>query len=58
MIVVADASPLQYLVRIKAVDVLPPLYRRVLAPYSVPRIAAEQYTGRGARLDRAAARMV
>jgi predicted nucleic acid-binding protein len=35
MIVVADASPLQYLIRIKAIDVLPLLYQRVLIPYSV-----------------------
>ena len=37
MIVVADASPLQYLVRIKAINVLLPLYHRVLLPQSVVR---------------------
>jgi len=37
MIVVADAGPLQYLVRIAAIDVLAPLYQRVLVPYSVAR---------------------
>lgn len=37
MIVVADAGPLQYLVRIGAVNVLPPLYQRVLIPQSVAR---------------------
>lgn len=37
MIVVADAGPLQYLVRIRAVDVLAPLYQRVLVPQSVAR---------------------
>jgi predicted nucleic acid-binding protein len=59
MIVVADASPLQYLVRIKAIDVLPPLYQRVSIPYQCrPRITAEQHTGCGARLDRAATRLV
>ena len=35
MIVVADATPLQYLVRIEAVHVLQPLYERVLVPQSV-----------------------
>ena len=35
MIVVADAGPLQYLVRIAAIDVLAPLYERVLVPLSV-----------------------
>ena len=35
MIVVADAGPLQYLVRIGAIDVLAPLYQRVLVPQSV-----------------------
>lgn len=35
MIVVADASPLQYLVRIEAINVLLPLYHRVLVPQSV-----------------------
>lgn len=35
MIVVADAGPLQYLVRIAAIDVLPPLYQRVLVPQTV-----------------------
>lgn len=37
MIVVADASPLQYLVRINAINVLLPLYHRVLVPRSVAR---------------------
>ena len=37
MIVVADAGPLQYLVRIKAVNVLMPLYHRVLVPQTVAR---------------------
>src|SRR6185437_318524 len=37
MIVVADAGPVQYLVRIAAIDVLPPLYQRVLVPESVAR---------------------
>ena len=32
MIVVADASPLHYLVLIQAADILPALYTRVLAP--------------------------
>jgi len=35
MIVVADAGPLHYLVLIKVVDVLQPLYRRVLVPQTV-----------------------
>jgi predicted nucleic acid-binding protein len=37
VIVVADATPVQYLVRIKAVNVLLPLYHRVLVPQSVAR---------------------
>ena len=37
MIVVADAGPLQYLVRSEAIDVLAPLYQRVLVPQSVAR---------------------
>ena len=32
MIVVADAVPIQYLVRIGAIDALGPLYQRVLVP--------------------------
>ena len=35
MIVVADTSPLNYLIRIGAVDVLKPLYARVLIPHTV-----------------------
>src|SRR5690242_3683282 len=35
MIVVADTSPLNYLVLIEAVDVLKPLYSRVLVPKTV-----------------------
>ena len=37
MIVVADAGPIQYLVRIGAIDVLAPLYQRVLVPHAVAR---------------------
>jgi predicted nucleic acid-binding protein len=37
MIVVADAGPLQYLVRIEAIDVLSSLYHRVLVPQTVAR---------------------
>jgi predicted nucleic acid-binding protein len=37
MIVVADAGPIQYLVRIEAIDVLGPLYQRVLIPETVAR---------------------
>ena len=37
MIVVADAGPLQYLVRIKVINMLLPLYHRVLVPQSVAR---------------------
>ena len=37
MIVVADAGPIQYLVRIAAIGVLAPLYQRVLVPQSVAR---------------------
>ena len=35
MIVVADSSPLHYLVLIQAADILPTLYTRVLAPQMV-----------------------
>src|SRR6516165_248562 len=37
MIVVADAGPIHYLVLIGTVDVLEPLYSRVLVPESVAR---------------------
>lgn len=37
MIVVADASPLNYLILIEAVQVLQPLYSRVLVPATVLR---------------------
>jgi predicted nucleic acid-binding protein len=37
MIVVADAGPIQYLVYIGAIDVLAPLYQRVLVPQAVAR---------------------
>jgi predicted nucleic acid-binding protein len=35
MIVVADAGPIQYLLRIGAIDVLGPLYQRVIVPHTV-----------------------
>jgi predicted nucleic acid-binding protein len=35
MIVVADASPLNYLILIDAIEILPRLYRRVLVPRTV-----------------------
>jgi len=35
MIVVADSSPLHYLVLIQAANILPTLYARVLAPQMV-----------------------
>lgn len=35
MIVVADTSPINYLIRIGQIDVLPALYGRVLVPQSV-----------------------
>ena len=38
MIVVADAGPLQYLLRIGAINVLAPLYQRVLVPQSIARV--------------------
>src|SRR5262249_26954566 len=37
MIIVADATPLRYLILIKAVDILPALYERIL----IPRIVAD-----------------
>lgn len=44
MIVVADAGPLQYLVRIAVIDVLAPLYQRVLVPQSVARELQQKNT--------------
>jgi predicted nucleic acid-binding protein len=38
MIVVADATPLRYLILIEAVDILPALYERIL----IPRIVADE----------------
>lgn len=35
MIVVADTSPLNYLVRIDAIDILPKMYGEVVAPHVV-----------------------
>ena len=35
MDVVADTSPLNYLVLIEAVEILPQLYKRILAPEAV-----------------------
>lgn len=35
MIVVADAGPVQYLLRIGAIGVLEPLYQRLLVPHTV-----------------------
>ena len=32
MIVIADATPLRYLILIEAIDILPPLYARILIP--------------------------
>ena len=32
MIVIADATPLRYLILIEAIDILPPLYERTLIP--------------------------
>jgi predicted nucleic acid-binding protein len=58
MIVVADTGPIHYLVPIEAVEVLKPLYSRVLVPQTV---AWElQGTGRRTRadLDRATAGVV
>jgi predicted nucleic acid-binding protein len=37
MIVVADASPIRYLARIGAIDVLAPLYQSVILPQTVER---------------------
>jgi|ERR1700733_12857453 predicted nucleic acid-binding protein len=44
MIVVADAGPLHYLVLIGAVDVLPPLYTRVLVPETVAAELQDAHT--------------
>jgi predicted nucleic acid-binding protein len=35
MIVIADTGPLHYLVRIGAVEVLQPLYTRVIVPQAI-----------------------
>ena len=37
MIVAADAGPIQYLLRVGAIDVLAPLYQGVLVPHTVAR---------------------
>ena len=44
MIVVADAGPLHYLVLIGAVDVLAPLYTRVLVPETVAAELQDAHT--------------
>ena len=44
MIVVADASPLRYLVLIEAVEIIPALYGRVLIPPAVFRELAQPRT--------------
>jgi predicted nucleic acid-binding protein len=44
MIVVADAGPFHYLVLIGAVEVLQPLYGRVLVPQAVARELQETNT--------------
>ena len=49
MIVVADAGPIHYLVLIEVVDVLSPLYDRVLIPQTV---AEELKTGRAPEIVR------
>jgi predicted nucleic acid-binding protein len=55
MIVVADTSPLNYLVLIGAVDILAPLYTRVVVPQTVPPNSTPP--SRGARMDCAAANL-
>lgn len=35
MLVIADASPLHYLVLIEAISILPALFRRILIPQAV-----------------------
>ena len=50
MIVVADTSPLNYLILIGAVDVLAPLYTRVVVPQTV---AAELRASRTPAVARA-----
>jgi predicted nucleic acid-binding protein len=35
MVVIADTSPLSYLIRIEQIEVLPQLYERVVIPESV-----------------------
>ena len=59
MIVVADTSPLNYLVLIGAVDILEPLYTRVVVPPN-GRIRTERLpeSRTGARMDCAAAYLV
>ena len=52
MIVVADAGPIQYLVRLGAVDVLAALYQRVLVPQSVAQELQQNKTPMAARPSR------
>ena len=39
MIVVADAGPIHYLILTEAIEVLKPLYQRVVVPRMVPELA-------------------
>ena len=50
-VVVSDATPLNYLVLINAVEVLPRLFSAVLIP---PAVAAELSSGSGAKLRNSA----
>ena len=49
MIVVADATPLRYLVVIGETDILPALYDRILIPPAVLRELTQPRTPRGSR---------
>lgn len=49
MLVVADSSPLHYLVLIEAIEVLPALYRRVIAPPIVMEELAHPHTPHAVR---------
>ncbi len=56
--IVADTTPLNYLVLIQAVDILPNLYRKVLIPPAVKAELLIQHSSYRARVDFAASPVV
>lgn len=59
MIVVADSTPINYLILIEEIEVLPKLYGRVIIPRAVKRrVDALSCASEGAGVDKTAARLV